>query len=275
MNWLIFGTIRMFMKKTLAVIFWLCSTLIWCASAKSQSDYETHQKAMEGDPVAQRELGRIYAEGRDHEAAQNYEKALLWWQRAAAQGDNPARRYLGNMFYWGIGVEKRDLAQAFNWFIQAAENDDGIAQVSVANMYEHGLGVPRDLRQAFNWYQRAANNGYPEAMSILGTLYLEGSIVKQDYEKALLWLIGAAEKGDAIAQQKLAVMYADGLGADKDLVQAYAWIDLAGKSLILDQITNLKRKLEGMLTEAQLAEARTISARRFSEIQAAIINNRN
>lgn len=263
------------MKKTLTVIFWLCSTLIWCASAQSQVDYETHQKALEGDPVAQRELGRIYAEGRNREDTQNYEKAVTWWRRAAAQGDNPARRYLGNMFYWGIGVEKRDLTQAFNWFIQAAENDDGIAQVSVANMYEHGLGVPRDLQQAFNWYQRAANNGYPEAMSILGTLYFEGSIVKQDYEKALLWLIRAAEKGDAIAQQKLATMYAGGLGVEADLVQAYAWIDLAGKSLRLDHITNLKLKLEGLLTEAQLEEARAISARRFSEIQAAIINNRS
>lgn len=275
MSWLNLRAIRIFMKKTVTIILGLCSTLIWVAAAKSQIDYETQQKARDGDPVAQRELGRIYAEGSNDDDVHRYEKAVTWWQRAAAQGDNAAQRYLGNMFYWGIGVEKRDFAQAFSWFIKAAENNDGIAQVSVANMYEHGLGVPRDLQQAFNWYQRAANSGYPEAMSILGSLYFDGSIVKQDYEKALLWFLRAAEKGDAIAQQKLASMYAGGLGVDKDLVEAYAWIDLAGKSLILDHITNLKRKLEGLLTETQLAEARAISAQRFSEIQAAIINNRS
>lgn len=263
------------MKTNLLAIFSVCLfslTITWPLAA--QVPYETQQKADQGDPVAQRELGRIYAGSNDSDnAAKNYEKAVDLWQSAAQQGDSAAQRYLGNMFYLGTGVEKRDFTQAFSWYIKAAEGEDGIAQVSVASMYERGLGVSKDAQQALNWYQRAASNGYPEAMSILGSLYFEGTIVERDYDKALHWFSKAAEKGDVIAQQKLALMYHRGLGAVQNNELAYVWIDVASRSLRLEEIIVFKRQLESLLTEAQREQAREMAARRFVEIQTAILNS--
>ena len=48
--------------------------------------------AEQGDMEAQLHLGRMYGTGEGTEV--NYEKALYWWEQAAAQGDESAQEYI-------------------------------------------------------------------------------------------------------------------------------------------------------------------------------------
>ena len=41
------------------------------------------------------------------------------------------------------------------------------AQYDIAVMYEYGNGVTRDIDEAFQWYMRAADNGHPDAKKLV------------------------------------------------------------------------------------------------------------
>jgi len=163
--------------------------------------------AEKGDHRSQDYLGRMYHDGQG--LAQNYEKAIFWLEKAAAQ-DNPNSSYdlgkiyrdgklvkkdnkkaviffkkaaskyntdanveLGHHYGAGWGV-KKDLKKAFDYYLEAAHaygNDDGRANYAVAHAYEHGLGVDKDIKQAFTYYEKAALQGYALAQHQLGYFY--------------------------------------------------------------------------------------------------------
>lgn len=60
-------------------------------------------KAEAGDAEAQFQLGQMYALG--HGFKQNFNSALEWYEKAAAQGNAKARTALGLLYYYGAGIE--------------------------------------------------------------------------------------------------------------------------------------------------------------------------
>ena len=79
----------------------------------------------------------------------------------------------------------------------------------------------------------------------------------------------AAEQGDAEAQYNLGLIYATGIGAREDHVQAYKWLVLASvgtpDAKNLDRVKwkitwRLRKRLEGNMTEEQLAEANRLAS---------------
>ncbi len=79
----------------------------------------------------------------------------------------------------------------------------------------------------------------------------------------------AAEQGDAEAQYNLGMMYATGIGVREDHVQAYKWLVLASvgtpDAKNLDRVKwkitkRLRKRLEGNMTEEQLAEANRLAS---------------
>ena len=108
------------------------------------------------------------------------------------------------------------MIQAAQWFRKAAEQDDSVAQYTLAAMYENGAGVLRDPAQAANWYRRAAEKGHVKAQFDLGVIYASGSGVARDAAQAVLWFRKAADAGEARAQFNLGVMYAAGTGVPQD-----------------------------------------------------------
>ena len=85
-----------------------------------------------------------------------------------------------------------ELKDAFERAKARAEKGDVQAQYSLANYYEHGLGVAMDKNEAVKWYRKAA------------------------------------DQGDAQAQFNLGVCYRKGEGVAKDEIEAYAYYNLAG-----------------------------------------------
>jgi TPR repeat protein len=180
------------------------------------------------------------------EQEKNYEEALKWYTRAAAQGFGLAELNVAQMYERGIGV-KQDSAEARKRYRKLADAGDGEARwraarlalgasdhdealrllnrsvrdddyraiLDVGTMYEQGRGVKKDVGRAVELYERVGERSY-WASAKLGTLYLQGDGIPQDYAKARARLQRAAGGGNAAARNNLGVMYERGLGVGVD-----------------------------------------------------------
>ncbi|MFZ5913221.1 MAG: tetratricopeptide repeat protein [Pseudomonadota bacterium] len=91
----------------------------------------------------------------------------------------------------GLGAclsDEKLYAMSTEVFRGPAERGDPGAQVSLANMYNQGRGVPQDDVQAVYWLGRAAEQGHHEGQIMLGAVYADGHGVPQDDVQAYKWL---------------------------------------------------------------------------------------
>ena len=135
----------------------------------SQLPHETvivrSQRANAGDSIAQYEMALRYADGED--VPQNYQDAMKWFAKAAANGNDKEQ--------WKLGLG-----------------------------YMKGIGVPQDERKAGVWFKRAANQGEIRAQSALSDAYLNGRGILRDYVRAYTWTgIAAGLRGNDNDQLRL------------------------------------------------------------------------
>lgn len=150
------------------------------------------------------------------------EDQLAFALRGAALGDPEAEVTVANIYRGGLGVPK-NAAEALNWFRKAADQGYRDAQVAMGWMYEHGEGVPKDDQLSFAWYRKAADQGYAPAQYAVGQMYSEGRGVTKDDKAAAEWFRKGAEQGNPLAESNLAWCYENGRGVPKDLATAIAW----------------------------------------------------
>jgi hypothetical protein len=87
-------------------------------------------------------------------------------RRKADKGDPIAQFELGTLYANGVGIPKDD-AEAVIWFRRAAEHGNADAQYTLALRYDNGQGVEKDGSQALDWYQKAAAQGNQDARNRL------------------------------------------------------------------------------------------------------------
>jgi len=106
-----------------------------------------------GDALAQVRLAEIL------DAAEDDQRAVDYFRRAAAQ-NHPAGEFgLGRMYAKGEGVA-RDPAEALRWYRRAADRDHLPAIEAIAWAYATGdLGLPKDKAEADAWGARAVKLG--------------------------------------------------------------------------------------------------------------------
>ena len=177
-------------------------------------------RAEAGDPQAQRDLGNMYIRGQG--VAQNDNRAVSWYRKAADQGDLKAQYNLGICYIEGQGVP-RDLSVALTWFRRAADQGDAQAQFKVGNMYYQGEGTQRDYAEALRWLRSAAAQGQAEAEYTLGHSYSHGNGVPRAYAEAARWFRRSAEHDYPVAQYVLGQMSSRGVGAPRDYAEAARW----------------------------------------------------
>jgi TPR repeat protein len=98
------------------------------------------------------------------------------------------------------------------------------AQITIAILYENGVGVLKDIEQAIDWYTKAAEEGVAQAQYLLGELYDNHSYINEKNQReSAKWTEKAAEKGHVQAQHKLSYVYNYGRGVHKDHKQAIKW----------------------------------------------------
>jgi len=128
---------------------------------------EVKPKAEEGDAEAQNMLGDMHYYGKGVE--QNYEEAAKWYFKAAEQGNAIAQNMIGLIHSKGEGVAQ-EYKEAVRWYLKSAEQNQPDAQHNLGAMYENGLGVEKDLKKAIQWYRKAAKQGKEEAKAALKKL---------------------------------------------------------------------------------------------------------
>ena len=190
------------------------------------SSGDLQKKAEKGDAAAQNELGLAYYEGDGVE--QDYETAVLWFEKSAGQGYAEGQDNLGDCYYYGKGVEQ-DYEKAVQWYAKAAEQGHAKAQNDLGYCCQEGKGVPQNYIKAVVWYMKAAEQGYASAQNNLGYCYQNGRGVLQDQKKAVEWYTKAAEQGYAGAQSNLGYCYSHGEGVPQDYEKAVEWYTKAAE----------------------------------------------
>jgi len=114
----------------------------------------------------------------------------------------------------GTGV-KKNLPQAFNWYLRAAKNGNAKAQFNLASLYENGEGTKPNIQQAIHWYTTAANSGNTNAQVNLGNRYAEGRGVARNINEAARWYKRAADQGDLRGRANLNYLIEDNNGVIK------------------------------------------------------------
>lgn len=148
-----------------------------------------------------------------------------FYQYVSMNGDDPDGKMrsairsafvtLANIYNKGLGTE-RDTEKALLFTEKAAEFGDADKAFEIAEKYRKEN--PDDPDGAIARYERANGNGHPEAGSILGKLYYE----QKEYQKAFEHLNTSSERGDTEAKLELAEMYSNGLGVSKAPYRAIA-----------------------------------------------------
>ena len=190
------------------------------------SSGDLQKKAEKGDAAAQNELGLAYYEGDGVE--QDYETAVLWFEKSAEQDYAEGQDNLGDCYYYGKGVEQ-DYEKAVQWYAKAAKQGHAKAQNDLGYCCQEGKGVPQNYIKAVVWYMKAAEQGYASAQNNLGYCYQNGRGVLQDQKKAVEWYTKAAEQGYAGAQSNLGYCYSHGEGVPQDYEKAVEWYTKAAE----------------------------------------------
>lgn len=174
-------------------------------------------KAEHNDANYQYAYGVCYEKGWGVD--QDLKQAMVWYQKAAQQGNGPAFNSIGNFYRTGSGV-KADPKQAYEWYVKGAAAKDPQAMLNLGNCYFYGMGTEKDEKTAVHWWSQAAEEGNAYAIAQMGDCYNYGIVVEKDLNKAVENYSQAVDKNVPSAQFSLGVMYYTGTGVQQD--QSYA-----------------------------------------------------
>ncbi|MFH1157273.1 MAG: tetratricopeptide repeat protein [Pseudomonadota bacterium] len=155
------------------------------------------KRAYQGVPEAEHDLATLYASGRL--VAQNYNRAVYWFSRAADGGVANAHYNLGVIYHQGLGV-RADVQKALGWYEKAAELGHPEAMYNLGIAYVEGIGTKTNIEKGVSYFKRAASAGVAQAAYNLGVLYESNFIGTIDLDKAAEWYQVAADGGHADAR---------------------------------------------------------------------------
>jgi hypothetical protein len=176
--------------------------------------------AENGDAKAQFELGLAYRTGKN--VAQDPEKAVYWYRKAANQNNPGAYYQLGNMYENGFGVEK-DIDEAHKWYSRGAELGnpgcrEGLKTVEKLREWRRQGKFPKEYTDSETGIRYTVN---PDS----SVVYHSG-----DKEKLNRLQMRLAENGNVVAQLHIGLDYFHGRdGRPKDLHEARKWLSRAAK----------------------------------------------
>ena len=212
-----------------------------------------HKAAQQGDVVAKFNLGIMYKKGRG--AACDLIEAAHWFRESAQAGDPDAQYELGSLLVKGNGAAK-DPAEAAQWFRKSGEQGNTNAINYLGYLYNNGIGVPEDPAKAFRYYREAAEKGNVLAQYNLALAYRRGRGTAQDPAMAASWFRKSAENGFSDAQYELGKILADGVGVPQDMREAVEWYKKSADLGNVNAINNLGIMYEnGSGVEKDLAAA--------------------
>ena len=153
-------------KKLLIAVFVICcmafTSMCWADAAadKAAADLKAQidEAVASGKSADQRWVANNYAIG--HESIRDINKAIEWYEKAAAQNDVEAIKRLGNLYFFGDeeGEVKPDFVKAREWYEKGAALNDKWCASSLGDIYENGNGVEVNIAKAIEYFQLACDN---------------------------------------------------------------------------------------------------------------------
>lgn len=216
--------------------------------AEEANDYdkalEFYKKAADmGNAEAMYYIANIYY-NEDYDEY-DAEKSATWIKKSAEAGYAEAMGDLGLMYECGEGVEE-NLQSAKEWYIRGSKLGDSNSMNNLGSLYESEA----DYSLAINWYQKAADCGNDEAMKNLGMMYSYGKGVEENNDIARKWWIKAANAGNTTAMSFLGLIYELGTGVNQNLQTAIDWYTKGaqlGNADCMNSLGNIYRKQENYL----------------------------
>lgn len=148
-----------------------------------------------------------------YEFDDNPKKAFELYQKAAELGNAHAQYVLGDIYEYGrqrYGKDiTKDIAKATQFYLMAAEQDIGVAQFRLSNIYYRS----ENNKESLELLKKSADNGYPEAQYRYGQLLMideknekfseiiadikkRGLTIEFDYKRGLELIQSAAALGN-------------------------------------------------------------------------------
>lgn len=173
-------------------------------------------------PSALRSMGQLYMLGLG--VPTDREKAFLYYQEAAALGNEAAFFDICRSYFLGCGVEK-DIDKAIELLSHKVEEGDAEAMHFLGRCYF----TMNDSKNAYAWWKKAAENGSHEAAFSLSYAYLVGPDEIRNPKKGVELLKRAAEAVPGVpeAQFHLALLYLRGnseYAIEKDISKGIEWL---------------------------------------------------
>jgi hypothetical protein len=142
------------------------------------------------------------------------------WLKAAAEQDHPMALYLlGQLYFYGQGVEA-DAELGWRLFTRAAELGYPPASAEAGRHLLVDDAPADDVQRGLYFLNKGASSGYAPGEYYLGKVYLAGRHVALDAAVAAQWLTRAHEHEYGPATFWLAELYAKGLGVEVDAGRA-------------------------------------------------------
>lgn len=148
----------------------------------------------------------------------------------AEEGDSHAQAMMGRSFLFGID-KPRNYEMAVKWLNKSAAQDNGDAFYYLYVCFSHGFGVAEDKGKAMSYLERAVNKNIPNAWIEMGNHYFYGdnSVKADDKEAFILWH-KAAQKGHPVGQYKVGLCYKYGIGVEPNESSAKDWLLKSAKN---------------------------------------------
>ena len=122
----------------------------------------------------------------------------------------------------------RKYADAFQWYLKAAELGDSDAMCRLGGSYQHGNGVEQSIEKAVQMYKKAIiTDGNADALLDLGLCYLQAHGVPRNDAHGFFLMERSAKQGNMLAQYNMGVLYKDGRGVEQNLEEALRWFHLS------------------------------------------------
>jgi TPR repeat protein len=124
-----------------------------------------------------------------------YNRALALWRPLAVQGNPVAQNNLGIMYLDGKGVPQ-NMNEAVRYLSLSAAAGSSLGQNNLGGLYRDGKGVPRDFCRAMQRFTAADQQGNSAGMYNLGLMHELGQGGKPDPFRAYMWYSLAADMGN-------------------------------------------------------------------------------
>jgi len=213
------------------------------------------QAANKGRADAMRALADIYLQGKG--TAPNQTKGREWLMKASDYGDVSAAHKLGDQYF------ETDPNKALIWYEKAAAGGDAQAAYIAAIMYAENFKIKPDVAKAAKLLEQAAIAKIPAAQADFGLVVYQGNGIERSLDGAAEWFRKSAENGDPEGQFLYAFTLAKGEGVQQSYEDAYYWLLRAEKTTGISDIeeydqsrADLKKRLEENVDPAVLSKAR-------------------